>query len=78
MKACPPSEDRIVIRSSPPGGPGRERECAEAFNLFNRANFGLPVINMFTSTGALQPSTGLITYTATTARQLQFGLKVIW
>lgn len=51
---------------------------AEAFNLFNRANFGLPVINMFTSTGALQPSTGLITYTATTARQLQFGLKVIW
>lgn len=49
----------------------------EIFNLFNRPNFGLPIITTFTSTG-VSPSAGLITYTATTSRQIQFGLKLNW
>jgi hypothetical protein len=50
----------------------------EIFNLFNRPNFGLPIISTFTSAGGISPSAGLITYTATTSRQIQFGLKLNW
>jgi hypothetical protein len=51
---------------------------AEFFNLINRANFGLPIISNFTAAGAISPSAGLITYTGTTSRQIQFGLKLNW
>jgi hypothetical protein len=51
---------------------------AEAFNVLNRTNLGMPVISTFTSSGAVSPSAGLITYTATSSRQLQFGLKLGW
>jgi hypothetical protein len=51
---------------------------AEFFNLVNRTNFGLPLITTFTAAGPLSPSAGLINYTATTSRQIQFGLKVTW
>jgi hypothetical protein len=45
---------------------------AELFNIFNHANFGTP-------NGALSNSTfGLITSTAGTSRQIQFGLKVLF
>jgi len=46
---------------------------AEAFNLFNRANFRLPE-NVTIDTA----NVGLITRTATTSRQLQFGVKLIF
>jgi hypothetical protein len=46
---------------------------AEAFNLFNRANFTLPE-NVTIGT----QNVGVITRTATTSRQLQFGLKIIF
>ncbi|OFV95597.1 MAG: hypothetical protein A3H28_00055 [Acidobacteria bacterium RIFCSPLOWO2_02_FULL_61_28] len=49
---------------------------AEAFNLFNRANFQLPAAAQFLSTGARNPNVGRITATATENRQLQFGLKL--
>ena len=51
---------------------------AEFFNLLNRANFGMPIVTTFTSAGAVSPSAGAITYTATTSRQIQFGLKLLW
>jgi Carboxypeptidase regulatory-like domain/TonB-dependent Receptor Plug Domain len=63
----------------------------EAFNIFNRANFAIPTGSnggdrvLFAQTGspdALTYSTngtaGQISSTTTTARQLQFGLKLIW
>ena len=54
---------------------------AEAFNLFNRANFALPDPNnvtVFSQGGVVPPNFGEITTTATTSRQLQFGLKFIF
>jgi hypothetical protein len=49
---------------------------AEAFNLLNRANFSLPAsFNVF-SGGLINPAAGVITSTATTSRQIQFGLKL--
>ncbi len=51
---------------------------AEFFNLINHPNLGLPIIGTFTSSGAISPSAGLINYTATSSRQVQFGLKLNW
>ena len=52
---------------------------SEAFNLLNRANFGLPNATVFSSTtGVPSPTFGRITSTATTSRQLQFALKLIF
>ncbi len=50
---------------------------AEFFNVLNRANFGPPNTTVFSS-GAISSSAGLITTTATTSRQIQFGLKLIF
>jgi hypothetical protein len=50
---------------------------AEFFNIFNRANFGIPNATVFTAAGtATSPTAGVITSTATTSRQIQFGLKL--
>jgi Carboxypeptidase regulatory-like domain/TonB dependent receptor len=53
---------------------------AEFFNLFNRPNFASPTDNLtvFDQTGKPIPSAGLITSTQTSARQIQFALKLIW
>lgn len=48
---------------------------AEAFNIMNRANFGLPNPTALTSTGAANAAAGVITYTVTSSRQLQFALR---
>ncbi len=50
---------------------------AEFFNALNRANFGTPNATVFAG-GAISASAGLITSTATTSRQIQFGLKLIF
>jgi hypothetical protein len=50
---------------------------AEIFNLLNRANFNTPNLIVFTPTG-LSGTAGVITSTSTTARQVQFGLKLLW
>ena len=50
---------------------------AECFNALNRPNFGTPNPIVFTS-GAISSSAGLITATATTSRQIQLGLKLIF
>jgi carboxypeptidase family protein len=49
----------------------------ECFNVLNRANFGTPNLTVF-SGGTVNPIAGQISYTATTSRQLQFGLKLIY
>jgi hypothetical protein len=50
---------------------------SEFFNILNHANLGTPYAIVF-SGGAVSPSAGLITATATTSRQTQFGLKLIF
>jgi len=52
----------------------------EFFNVFNRVNFNPPIdnSNIFDVTGAPIAGAGLIDSTSTTAREIQFGLKVIW
>ncbi|MBI2822845.1 MAG: TonB-dependent receptor [Acidobacteria bacterium] len=50
---------------------------AEFFNLFNRANFGLPDRIAFrTAAGIPSAGAGRIDSTVTTSRELQFGLKL--
>jgi len=50
---------------------------AEFFNFLNRANFNVPNAVVFTPSG-VSPTAGVITSTSTTARQIQFGLKLLW
>ncbi len=51
---------------------------AEFFNLLNRANFGLPGVSVYDRSGRLQPSAGQIIDTRTSARQIQFALRVLF
>jgi hypothetical protein len=55
---------------------------AEVFNLTNHVNFGQPNANVFAQTvnggGSYSPTAGRITTTASTARQIQFGMKVLF
>ena len=50
---------------------------AEIFNLLNRANFNTPNLIVFTPSG-VSGTAGAITSTSTTARQVQFGAKLLW
>jgi hypothetical protein len=62
-------------------GEGKMLELrAEAFNLFNHANFGLPNQTLYTAVsasgaGVANPTAGQITNTVGTSRELQFALK---
>lgn len=57
---------------------------AEAFNVLNRSNFAIPTGTnggdrvLFTQTGASNATAGRISTTTTTARQLQFAVKVLF
>jgi hypothetical protein len=55
---------------------------AEMFNILNRANFAPPVLpdqtDIFNSDGTANDSAGRLKSTVTDAREVQFGLKVIW
>jgi hypothetical protein len=55
---------------------------AEFFNILNHANFSVPVspdnTDIFDSTGAPTGVAGLLTSTTTTAREIQFALKLVW
>jgi len=52
---------------------------AEIFNLFNHTNLNTPNPVVYAAaTGGPSPTAGVITSTATTSRQVQFGLKLLW
>jgi hypothetical protein len=52
----------------------------EVFNILNHANFNPPTSNsqVFDGSGNAVGSAGLLDTTATTSRQVQFAIKVIW
>ena len=52
---------------------------AEFFNLFNHVNLNTPNPVVFAAAaGGPSPTAGVITSTATTSRQVQLGLKLLW
>ena len=55
---------------------------AEIFNILNHPNFAPPAnptnTDIFDGTGTLNPTAGLLTKTTTTAREIQFAIKVIF
>ena len=52
---------------------------SEFFNVLNHTNLNTPNPVVFAAaTGAPSPTAGVITSTATTSRQIQFGMKVVW
>jgi hypothetical protein len=55
---------------------------AEIFNILNHPNFGVPSspgnTDIFDSTGTPSAVAGLLTTTTTTAREIQFALKLMW
>jgi hypothetical protein len=53
---------------------------AEIFNLLNRTNFAPPLPNnkLYNANGARLATAGVITSTATTSRQIQLALRLIW
>lgn len=51
---------------------------AEFFNVLNRANFATPNAIVYSSATQPSPTAGVITATSTTARQIQFALKVLF
>ncbi len=53
---------------------------AEMFNLANHTNFEPPLPNnkLYNTKGALLATAGVITSTATSSRQIQFALRLIW
>jgi hypothetical protein len=55
---------------------------AEFFNILNRANFAVPITpdntDIFDSAGAPTGVAGLLSSTTTTAREIQFALKLVW
>jgi hypothetical protein len=62
------------------GGGGRTLQLRfEVFNLLNRANFGLPNTVLFLDqNGTRREDAGRITSTATSARQMQLGIRLVW
>ena len=52
---------------------------AEFFNLFNRPNFGTQRVTPFNNLGQTVPAAAaILPPTATTSRQIQFGMKFVW
>jgi hypothetical protein len=55
---------------------------AEMFNILNRANFAPPVLpdqtDIFNGDGNLNDSAGQLISTVTDAREIQFGIKIVW
>lgn len=52
---------------------------AEFFNVLNHANLNTPNLIVFTQpSGSPATTAGIVTSTTSSARQIQFGLKVLW
>jgi hypothetical protein len=48
----------------------------EMFNIFNHTNFGLPNTLPLSTAGVANGSAGVVTYTTTSSRQIQFALRI--
>jgi hypothetical protein len=71
--------DFSVLKVTPVGEKIKVQFRGEFFNVLNRANFGTPNTVAFSAAGSAPAATaGVITSTATTSRQIQFGLKLLW
>jgi hypothetical protein len=71
--------DFSVLKATSLGEKFRLQFRAEFFNILNRANFGTPNTVVFSSASSTPATTaGVITSTATTSRQIQFGLKLLF
>jgi len=51
---------------------------AEAFNLFNHPSFGLPALQVFSSSRVHTGNEGVITTTSSNGRQIQLGMKLVF
>ena len=51
---------------------------AEGFNILNHPNFKIPTSSAVFAGSAYSPSAGIITGTATSSRQIQLSLKLIF
>uniref|UniRef100_A0A7V5CST6 Carboxypeptidase regulatory-like domain-containing protein n=1 Tax=Acidobacterium capsulatum TaxID=33075 RepID=A0A7V5CST6_9BACT len=69
--------DFSMLKDTTLAGKVRLQFRAEIFNLLDRANFNTPNLVVFTPSG-VSPTAGVITGTATTSRQVQFGAKVVF
>ena len=69
--------DLSLFKNTPVSEKASLQYRAEVFNVLNHANLGTPNATVF-SGGAINASAGLITTLATTPRQIQFGLKLIF
>jgi hypothetical protein len=67
--------DMAVFKNVRLNGKYKVQLRVEAFNVLNRANFGLPAVTVFNAAGRLE-NAGEITSIVGTARQMQLGLKV--
>jgi len=71
------SVDLSLVKSTPITEKVNLQFRTEIFNAFNHTNLGTPNPIVF-SGGRISPSAGLITTTATTARQIQFAVKMVF
>ena len=68
--------DFSLVKNTPWGESKNLQFRAEFFNIFNHPNFFEPDPNIFTSaTSGINPTAGRVSSTASTSRQIQFGLK---
>jgi len=73
--------DMSLVRNQTLTGGARLQLRFEVFNVFNRANFGLPTRTVFA--GAAQneaplATTGQILRTVNSSREIQLGVKVLF
>jgi len=69
--------DFSLLKATPIRERGNVQFRAEFFNLLNHANFNTPNAVVFTPSG-VSPTAGVITSTATSSRQIQLALKLLW
>jgi Carboxypeptidase regulatory-like domain len=71
--------DLSILKDTPITEKVKVEFRAEFFNVLNRTNFNTPnLIDYTQATGTPATTAGVITSTSTTARQIQFGLKLMW
>lgn len=71
--------DFSLVKEFPLHESSRIQFRSEFFNILNRANFGDPRLSIFNDASGIPVSNfGRITETSATARQVQFGIKVMF